>query len=113
MDVTFDRARPRRFDLVIGTDGLHSAVRRLAFGPESGFVQHMGVYVATVPLDEPTEDRREVVMHNTPGRAVAIHPSTGGAMAAFMFRSPAVPDFDYRDAGQHKRLLAAAFADGS
>ena len=29
--VTFSRAEPRVFDLVIGADGLHSAVRRLAF----------------------------------------------------------------------------------
>jgi 2-polyprenyl-6-methoxyphenol hydroxylase-like FAD-dependent oxidoreductase len=30
-----------------------------------------------------------------------------------MFRSVAVPDFDHRDTAQHKRLLAAAFADGT
>src|SRR6266542_1929485 len=39
--VTFDRAQPRRFDLVVGADGLHSAVRRVACGPESDFVRHM------------------------------------------------------------------------
>src|SRR5262249_53124714 len=32
--VSFDHADTRRFDLVIGADGLHSTVRRLAFGPE-------------------------------------------------------------------------------
>jgi 2-polyprenyl-6-methoxyphenol hydroxylase-like FAD-dependent oxidoreductase len=31
--VTFERGKERRFDLVIGADGLHSAVRRLAFRP--------------------------------------------------------------------------------
>jgi 2-polyprenyl-6-methoxyphenol hydroxylase-like FAD-dependent oxidoreductase len=113
VSVTFERALPRRFDLVIGADGLHSAVRRLAFGPESDFVHHMGIYVATMPLDGLIEPGREVVMYNTPGRAVAIHPSRGNALAFFAFRSPAVPDFDFRDIGQHKRLLAAAFADGS
>jgi 2-polyprenyl-6-methoxyphenol hydroxylase-like FAD-dependent oxidoreductase len=116
VSVTFDRADPRRFDLVIGADGLHSAVRRLAFGPESDFVQHMGIYVATMRLDGldgPIEGGQEVVMYNTPSRAVAIHPSRGDALAFFAFRSPAVPDFDYRDTSQHKRLLAAAFADGS
>jgi 2-polyprenyl-6-methoxyphenol hydroxylase-like FAD-dependent oxidoreductase len=115
VDVTFEHAQPRRFDLVIGADGLHSAVRRLAFGPESDFVQHMGLYVATMRLDGLDgliEAGREVVMYNTPGRAVAIHPSRGEALAFFAFRSPAVPDFDYRDTAQHKRLLAAAFADG-
>jgi 2-polyprenyl-6-methoxyphenol hydroxylase-like FAD-dependent oxidoreductase len=113
--VTFDRAQPRRFDLVIGADGLHSAVRRLAFGPEADFVEHMGLYVATMRLDglDGLIDGggREVVMYNTPGRAVAIHPSRGDALAFFAFRSPAVPGFDYHDTSQHKRLLAAAFAD--
>lgn len=117
VDVTFDRARPRRFDLVIGADGLHSAVRRLAFGPEADFVRHLGLYVATMPLDDWTwtwaERGRDVIMHNTPGRMVAVHPSRGGALAFFAYRSPAVPDFDHRDTEQHKRLLAAAFADGA
>jgi 2-polyprenyl-6-methoxyphenol hydroxylase-like FAD-dependent oxidoreductase len=113
VSVTFDRAQPRRFDLVMGADGLHSAVRRLVFGPEGDFVAHLGIYVATMALGSPNEPGREVVMHNAPGRAVAIHPSRGGALAAFMFRSPAVPYFDHRDTAQHKRLLAAAFADSS
>jgi 2-polyprenyl-6-methoxyphenol hydroxylase-like FAD-dependent oxidoreductase len=116
VDASFERAQPRRFDLVVGADGLHSAVRRLVFGPESDFVQHMGLYVATVRLDSLDglleEGGREVVMYNTPGRAAAIHPSRGEALAFFAFRSPPVPDFDYRDTAQHKRLLAAAFQDG-
>ena len=33
--VTFERSAPRTFDLVIGADGLHSNVRRLAFGDEA------------------------------------------------------------------------------
>jgi 2-polyprenyl-6-methoxyphenol hydroxylase-like FAD-dependent oxidoreductase len=122
--VTFDRAQPRRFDLVVGADGLHSAVRRVAFGPESDFARHMGIYVATATwespsftaamrLDGPIGGGREVVMYNTPGRAVAIHPSRGDGGAFFAFRSAAVPGFDYRDTAQHKRLLAAAFADAS
>jgi 2-polyprenyl-6-methoxyphenol hydroxylase-like FAD-dependent oxidoreductase len=114
VDILFERAQPRRFDLVIGADGLHSAVRRLAFGPESDLVQHMGLYVATMRLDRLDgllEGGREVVMYNSPGRAVAIHPSRGDALAFFAFRRPAVPGFDHRDTGQHKRLLAAAFAD--
>ena len=34
MDVVFERLAPRRFDLVVGADGLGSIVRRLAFGDE-------------------------------------------------------------------------------
>ncbi|MEO8025579.1 MAG: FAD-dependent monooxygenase, partial [Bryobacteraceae bacterium] len=32
-EVTFEHSRPRSFDLVIGADGLHSAVRSALFGP--------------------------------------------------------------------------------
>ncbi|MEU4219013.1 FAD-dependent monooxygenase [Actinoplanes sp. NPDC026623] len=44
-------ARPRRFDLVVGADGLHSNVRRLAFGEEARFVRHLGMYVAVFTAD--------------------------------------------------------------
>lgn len=49
--VTFERAAPRRFDLVIGADGLHSTVRRLVFGPEDDFIERLGTHAAifTVP----------------------------------------------------------------
>jgi 2-polyprenyl-6-methoxyphenol hydroxylase-like FAD-dependent oxidoreductase len=110
VNVTLDRAGPRRFDLVVGADGLHSTVRRLAFGPESGFIRHMGMYVATMPLDGPAENPREVLMYNTPGRAASISPVPSGAIAFFAYRSPAVPDFNHRDTAQHRRMLTAAYA---
>jgi 2-polyprenyl-6-methoxyphenol hydroxylase-like FAD-dependent oxidoreductase len=110
VDVTFDRAGPRRFDLVVGADGLHSVTRRAAFGPESEFVEHLGIYVATVPMGEPSDHPHDVLMYNTPGRLVSIHPSRGNALAAFIFRSPAIADFDYRDMAQHKRIVTEAYA---
>lgn len=46
VSVTFAHHRPRSFDLVIGADGLHSRVRELVFGPESGFERYLGIKVA-------------------------------------------------------------------
>lgn len=111
VDVTFAQARPARFDVVIGADGLHSTVRRLVFGPEVEFLRHAGMYVATLPIDAPFGDDSEVVIYNTPGRAV--HPTKGHALAAFIFRRDAVPGYHHRDLDQHKRLVDEAFADGS
>ncbi len=110
VDVTLEKALPRRFDLVIGADGLHSTTRRLAFGSESSFVCYGGLYVATMQLNGPAEHKREVVMYNAPGRMVAIHPVRGRAMAAFIFRSPAVEGFDHRDTEQHRRMVIDAYA---
>jgi 2-polyprenyl-6-methoxyphenol hydroxylase-like FAD-dependent oxidoreductase len=44
--VELKRAGERRFDLLIGADGLHSAVRKFAFGPQSRFERHLGYVVA-------------------------------------------------------------------
>lgn len=110
VDVTFDLAAPRRFDLVVGADGLHSTVRRLAFGPERDYVRHMGVYVATMPLGGPVDHAHDVLMYNTPGRLVSIHPSRRDALVAFIFHGPAIAGLDYRDAERHKRIVADAYA---
>jgi 2-polyprenyl-6-methoxyphenol hydroxylase-like FAD-dependent oxidoreductase len=109
VDVTFESGTERRFDLVVGADGLHSNVRRLAFGPETDFVRHLGVYVATTALGEPAGQPHDVLLHNSPGRLVSIHPARGAALVAFIFRHRAVENFDYRDGGQHRRILADAY----
>ncbi len=51
VQVTFENAAERSFDLVIGADGLHSDVRRLVFGPEEEFIERLGTHAAifTVP----------------------------------------------------------------
>lgn len=44
--VTFERSVERAFDLVIGADGLHSNVRRLAFGDQAQYEKYLGYKVA-------------------------------------------------------------------
>jgi 2-polyprenyl-6-methoxyphenol hydroxylase-like FAD-dependent oxidoreductase len=108
--VIFDRTPPRRFDLVVGADGIHSGVRRLAFGPEADFVEHLGMYVATAELGIPLERDDLVIMHNEPGTAVAVHPGTGSSGVAFLFRSLA--RIDHRDPDARRHLLQQRYRNG-
>jgi 2-polyprenyl-6-methoxyphenol hydroxylase-like FAD-dependent oxidoreductase len=110
VDVTFERSRERRFDLVIGADGLHSIVRRLVFGPDSEFVQHAGLYAATVSLPASSDAAGEMFLLNTPGKLAALHPCQGVPLAYFIFWHPQIPEFDYTDLEQHKRILDETFA---
>ena len=110
VDVTFERLPPRRFDLVIGADGLHSIVRRLAFGADREFVQHAGLYAATVPLPGSSNGEREMFMLNTPGKLAALHPCQGVPLAYFVFWHPEIADFEYTDLDQHKRILERTFS---
>jgi 2-polyprenyl-6-methoxyphenol hydroxylase-like FAD-dependent oxidoreductase len=112
VDVSFDKGAPRRFDLVVGADGLHSAVRRLMFGPASSYVRHLGMYIATLQLGYPAADPGTVLMYNMPRRSVSVHPVNGNAMAAFIFRSPAIPGLDNRDSAACKQVVLDAYRDG-
>ncbi|AKU99866.1 monooxygenase, FAD-binding [Labilithrix luteola] len=109
VNVTFEHGVSRRFDLVIGADGLHSTVRRLAFGPESDFVEPTGIWVATMPMPGAPTRAHEILMHNMPGRLTSIHPSRGKALVAFIFRDASTVSFDPRDTEQHKRKLLEAY----
>ncbi|MFI5955197.1 FAD-dependent monooxygenase [Cryptosporangium sp. NPDC051539] len=109
VDVTFERGAPRRFDYVIGADGLHSTVRRLAFGPEEQFVRHAGLYIATLPLAGKPPEPHDVVLYNVPRRLVALHPARGEAGAAFIFRGPPLPGSAYRSLGQQKQIVTTVY----
>src|SRR5262245_20809805 len=109
VDVELVRSGRRRFDLVVGADGVHSGIRRLTFGPESDFVRHAGLYVATVALSRDFDAGRDIVMCNAPGRSVTIHPGQTKPMAAFIFWHDAIRDFDHRDCRQHEQILTRVY----
>jgi 2-polyprenyl-6-methoxyphenol hydroxylase-like FAD-dependent oxidoreductase len=105
VEVSFQHIPAARFDLVIGADGLHSQIRRLAFGPEQQFVTPLGLYIATSMLEDGVTDPHTVVLHNAPGRAVALHPGTGRPGTAFIFRTPSQPT-----PPDPRQLLATTYA---
>jgi 2-polyprenyl-6-methoxyphenol hydroxylase-like FAD-dependent oxidoreductase len=69
--VRFERAGSRSFDLVVGADGLHSNIRRLAFGPQQQFETDLGYAVAAfeAPGYRP-RDEDVYVLYGEPGRMV-------------------------------------------
>lgn len=112
VDVTFDRAAPRRFDLVIGADGLHSSIRALAFGPHEDHIRHLGHTMAfyTVPNEFGLDSW--LIDCITPGRTAGLRPIRDATlgMALFSFASPEPgpepgPAADRRDLTAQKDLL--------
>ncbi|MFF9196635.1 FAD-dependent monooxygenase [Streptomyces sp. NPDC014779] len=102
----------REFDLVIGADGLHSQVRRLAFGPEKDYVSHLGYYAATWQLPNELGVGKGSVGYNVPGRLASVgadHRDPARAGAFFVFASTEL-SYDRHDPEQQKRLIAGAFS---
>ena len=104
--VGFEHAAPQVFDLVVGADGIHSNVRRLAFGPEEDFVHHLGYAYALAGLDVGGADE---VAYSEPGRTVLLGGSK--APAFFVFASDALPSAR-EDVCAQKDQLVAAFSSG-
>ena len=72
VEVAFEKEPPRRFDLVVGADGLHSVVRRLCFGAEDHFERHLGYYTASFAVrGYPHRDEGIYLSYTAPGRQVS------------------------------------------
>ena len=68
VQVRFKRAGERSFDLVVGADGLHSAVRALAFGPQDRFEKRLGYTVAALEVSGyRPRDEDAYLMYARPG----------------------------------------------
>ncbi|MEV7095403.1 FAD-dependent monooxygenase [Amycolatopsis sp. NPDC051045] len=111
-EVTFEHAAPRRFDLVVGADGLHSNVRRLVFGEEAGLTKFIGAYLAVLSLPDTLGLDGETVMHLGIGRTTGLYSARhlDEARAVFLFRRDEELDYHHRDVPRQKELLREAFA---
>lgn len=111
-EVTFERGEPRRFDLIIGADGLHSNVRRLVFGPEERFTTWIGAYLAVASVPDHLGLERRMEGLTAIDRVVALYSAehTPDARAVFLFRTPEPLDYHYRDVPRQKELLREQFA---
>ena len=115
--VTFERGAPRRFDLVIGADGLHSNVRKLAFGEESRFTRDLGCYVAIFDTANLYHLDGWELFYNmpgsrrAPGKSVGVYPVRGNrdVSAMFYFSAPQL-GIDRHDVAGQKQLLARTYA---
>ena len=92
--VQFEHGGERRFDLVIGADGLHSRVRKLVFGPQDRYEKDLGYRVAAFETAG-YRPRNELVylVHSAPGRQVgrfALHDDR--TLFLFIFASRGEPE---------------------
>jgi len=111
--VSFDHAHPREVDLVIGADGWHSRVRRLAFGPDAGVEVSLGYHVAAFEV-EGYRPRDELVYpgYAVPGRQIfRFSLRDDRTLFLFAFRDEYLPPGRPTSEQERKAALAQVFAD--
>jgi 2-polyprenyl-6-methoxyphenol hydroxylase-like FAD-dependent oxidoreductase len=108
--VEFEHGGARRFDLVIGADGLHSRVRKLVFGPQDRYEKDLGYRVAAFETaGYRPRDELVYIIHGAPGRQVgrfALH--NDRTLFLFIFGGGGEPEA-HRVAAQ-KAILRKTFA---
>lgn len=112
--VEFRERPPEVYDLLVGADGAHSRVRRLAFGPEEEFRRPLGLAHAWFTLREtPTTPGLDgwFLMLNLPGaRVVEARPGHPGEQeVGLTFPADALPPRG--DAEARFALLERTFVD--
>ncbi|KQZ67189.1 MULTISPECIES: FAD-dependent monooxygenase [unclassified Nocardioides] len=111
--VRFRSGTEESFGLVVGADGLHSRVRRLAFGDDSGTVVPLGCYTAWFTAPGIPELDGWYQMHNAPGgRVASVRPGRDAveSKASLSFRSAPLP-WQRLDLADQRRELGDRFGD--
>ena len=109
LHVEFEHSGERRFDLVIGADGLHSRVRELVFGPEQRYEKDLGYGVAAFETaGYRPRDELVYIIHGAHGRQVGrftLH--NDRTLFLFIFASRGAPEVHGVEA--QKAILRKAF----
>ncbi|MET9230374.1 FAD-dependent monooxygenase [Lentzea sp. NPDC003310] len=108
VDVTFASGTARRFDLVIGADGLHSSLRGQVFGPRERYLRHLGLVLAffTVPNEFGIDGWMIDHQDAETGRSAGLRPLKDKTEAMAMLSFPAASfEVDHRDVEAQKALL--------
>jgi 2-polyprenyl-6-methoxyphenol hydroxylase-like FAD-dependent oxidoreductase len=115
VEVTLREGEAQTFDLVIGADGLHSAVRRLCFGEETRFEHFLGYYVAAFTAQGYRfRDPDAYVTYGEPGRQIwriTVDEDTTVFMLVFAESDSAIlaVECDHRISAARKRSMVESF----
>lgn len=98
------------FDLLVGADGVHSRIRRLAFAQEKNFSRFLGYYTAAFILDRQPHSlgiRDAFYTLATPERQVGAYPTRSGRLATlFVYKAQRrVNDFSFETAVEELRKV--------
>jgi 2-polyprenyl-6-methoxyphenol hydroxylase-like FAD-dependent oxidoreductase len=105
--VTFESGVQRRFDLVVGADGLHSRIRELVFGRQDQFEKYLGYKVAAFEIAG-YRPRNELVylMFTEVGQQASRFSMRGDhTMFLFIIADPSSDGIAVGDVAGQKRLL--------
>lgn len=114
VNVRFRSGEHRRYDVVIGADGLHSNTRRLVFGSEDGFSRYLGHTFNLFTMPNNLGLSHGGIVYAEPGHAAGVFSVRDSAdLFAFLIFGTETPPFGaHADKAAQIERTAAVFARG-
>ncbi|GIF68980.1 FAD-dependent oxidoreductase [Asanoa ishikariensis] len=111
VEVQFRSGNSGTYDAVVGADGIHSTVRRLAMGPEERFVKHLGYHIAGWDVPNDLGALTVAQQYNVPGRMASVaaddrDPTRAGALVVWASKPLGI---GWQDLDAQKRAVHATF----
>ncbi len=125
VQIEFSDGKQEEFDVVIGTDGLHSAIRRLSFDKSDVIKHYLGLQVAAYKLDDFIGLKNKFEYHMDKDHYMVLYSGRDGKLGSvFVWESddkkaPAIDqrwnvlNDHFRDAGPLARNVIENFPDTS
>ncbi|WP_158500569.1 FAD-dependent monooxygenase [Spirosoma radiotolerans] len=108
--VTFQDGTVEKYDFVIGADGIHSGVRKLAFGPEEQFAHFLNFYFSVFPTDTSLGKKNYGQIYTTPTNLALVYFYNEDYADGFLtFKAKEKISYNRYDIDAQKRLVIDAF----
>ena len=111
INVSFDQGNNRQFELLVGADGLHSNVRRLAFGEEKNYFKDMGLYISIYSMPNMLALKEEELLFERPHRFINVYNAgqNESLRVALVFNANALK-VNYKDISAQKKAIHSVYA---
>ncbi|HEY1053958.1 MAG TPA: FAD-dependent monooxygenase, partial [Emticicia sp.] len=113
IEVTFKNGAQQSFDLVLGCDGIHSAVRKIWFGHEAEYSHFLGQYFSITIVNKLLIKENTTQFYNVPNKGIMLNAYNGKTDIIFCFRSETEIPYDYRNEAQQRNIILEQFTGGN
>ena len=109
VQASFRDGSSNRYDLVFGCDGLHSNIRKIAFGAEDQYVKFLGQYFSIAIVDKYLIPDATLQLYAEPNKGIMLNAYNKKTDIVFTFRPENEIAYDFRDQELHKEIVSTQF----